>query len=172
MFLEAGAMTEESAQEAKALARRKVIYELKHPETKHGGDRKSDQVENSSTRSDTFADATAKATGKTSRTIRTAVSRAKAIPDIEKTIGFSGDDLRGIPAPPKGRCRPREVTWFRKPPEVAGFHLWPNPTFRSRFVGIRPFAAILDRLRPIRRAMLAVVLKYPYHDRYFAPRSQ
>jgi N6-adenosine-specific RNA methylase IME4/ParB-like chromosome segregation protein Spo0J len=48
--------------------RRKEIYEALHPETTHGGDRKSNQVDKSSTRS--FADDTADKTGESARTIR------------------------------------------------------------------------------------------------------
>jgi hypothetical protein len=65
-----------SAQEASAVFRRKAIYETIHPETKHGGDRKSDQVANSATR---FTQATSDATGKAERTIRQAAARGEAI---------------------------------------------------------------------------------------------
>lgn len=53
------------AERASQTARRKAIYLELHPETAHGGDRKSDQVDNLSTRS--FAEETASATGKDER---------------------------------------------------------------------------------------------------------
>ena len=74
------------AQEAQAIARRKAIYEELHPETKHGGDRKSDQVDNLATRSDRFTAATSDATGKSERDIRRAAARGEAL----------GDDLNAI----------------------------------------------------------------------------
>jgi ParB family chromosome partitioning protein len=55
--------------------RRKAIYEELHPETKHGGDRKSDQTANFATRSDSFVSATSDATGKAERTVRLAAAR-------------------------------------------------------------------------------------------------
>lgn len=66
-----------------AVFRRKFIYEQLNPETKHGGDRKSDQVDKLSTR---FTGATADATGKAERTIRQAAARGEAL----------GDDLNDI----------------------------------------------------------------------------
>ncbi len=74
------------AQEASAIFRRKAIYEELHPETKHGGDRKSDQVDNLATRSERFTSATADATGKDERTIRRAAARGEAL----------GDDLGAV----------------------------------------------------------------------------
>jgi ParB family chromosome partitioning protein len=71
------------SQEAEAIARRKAIYEELHPETTHGGDRKSDQVANSATR---FTSNTAKATGKSERAIQVAAARGAAL----------GDDLSAI----------------------------------------------------------------------------
>ncbi len=67
------------AQEASATFRRKQIYEELHPETKHGGDRKSDQVANSATRSDRFTSATSEATGKSERAVRMAAARGEAL---------------------------------------------------------------------------------------------
>ena len=66
---------------ARYTARRKAIYEDLHPETKHGGDRKSDQVENFATRS--FAADTAAKTGQTDRAIRMHAERGeKVLPEV------------------------------------------------------------------------------------------
>jgi hypothetical protein len=54
-----------------------------HPETKHGGDRKSDQVANSATR---FTANTADATGKSERAVQIAAARGEAL----------GDDLGAV----------------------------------------------------------------------------
>lgn len=62
---------------ASQTARRKAIYIELHPETAHGGDRRSDQVANLSTRS--FADETAEATGKDARTIRRDAERGEKV---------------------------------------------------------------------------------------------
>lgn len=71
-------------EQAEHLARRKVIYEELYPETKHGGDRKSDGAK--SKRQDdvlvpAFAQDAAAKTGKSERTIQRAVSVANAIPE-------------------------------------------------------------------------------------------
>lgn len=63
---------------AEAFGERKALYELLHPEARHGGDRRSvavgrpDHVAETATRSGTpsFADAMAASTGKSARTIR------------------------------------------------------------------------------------------------------
>jgi hypothetical protein len=68
---------------------RKAIYEELHPETKHGGDRKSDQVANSGTR---FTADTADGTGKSERSIQIAAARGEAL----------GDDLNAIAGTPNG----------------------------------------------------------------------
>lgn len=78
------------AEAALQTARRKEIYEVLHPETKHGGDRKSDQVANLSTRS--FAEETAVATGKSARDVRRDAARGEALgDDLEAIAGTSLD---------------------------------------------------------------------------------
>lgn len=72
---------------ARQTARRKVIYLELHPETGHGGDRKSDQVDNLSTRS--FAAETAAVTGTDARTVRRDAERG------EKIIGAAMNVVRG-----------------------------------------------------------------------------
>ena len=72
---------------ARQTARRKAIYLELHPETAHGGDRKSDQVANLATRS--FDAETAAATGQSERVIRRDVERG------EKVIGEAMDLIRG-----------------------------------------------------------------------------
>lgn len=72
---------------ARQTARRKAIYLELHPETGHGGDRKSDQVENISTRS--FATETASKTGQTDRSVRMHAERGEKV--IEEVL----DLIRG-----------------------------------------------------------------------------
>lgn len=74
-----------ASERATSTARRKAIYLELHPETGHGGDRKSDQVDNLSTRS--FAAETATATGKDERTVRRDAERGeKVIPEVINMI--------------------------------------------------------------------------------------
>lgn len=65
------------ADRAGQTARRKVIYLELHPETGHGGDRKSDQVANLATRS--FVDETAKVTGQSERVVQRDAERGNKI---------------------------------------------------------------------------------------------
>ena len=65
------------ADRASQTARRKAIYLELHPETGHGGDRRSDQVDNLSTRS--FASSTAEAIGKDERTVRRDAERGEKV---------------------------------------------------------------------------------------------
>ena len=58
-------------------ARRKDAYEALHPEARHGGDRKSDQVANLATRS--FADDQAAKTGQSARAIRRDAERGQQV---------------------------------------------------------------------------------------------
>lgn len=69
------------------LARRKEIYEALHPETKKGGDRKSDESKRNDFALKSFADETANATGSTARTVQQEVQIAsKLAPDVKESI--------------------------------------------------------------------------------------
>ena len=76
------------------LADRKSLYELKHPQTKHGGNRgnqhaggKKRQVANSASCRKSFVEDTAAKTGMSERTIQQSVHRAEAIaPEVQETI--------------------------------------------------------------------------------------
>lgn len=69
------------------LARRKEVYEELHPETKHGGDRKSDQVDNLVHLIPSFTEATAQKLGLDARTIRRSVARYTSImTDVREKI--------------------------------------------------------------------------------------
>jgi hypothetical protein len=57
------------AERAKSTARRETIYEELHPETRHGGDRRSDQVANFATCSGRFTSETATVTGRAERSV-------------------------------------------------------------------------------------------------------
>jgi ParB-like chromosome segregation protein Spo0J len=67
------------AERARFTKHRKLAYERLHPETKHGGDRRSDQVAKIATRS--FAVETAASTGKAPRTVRLDCERGDSISD-------------------------------------------------------------------------------------------
>jgi ParB family chromosome partitioning protein len=69
------------------LAERKAVYEALHPETKHGGDRKTDQVLNLENLIASFADETAERLGFSKQTIARSVARYKNImPDVRQKI--------------------------------------------------------------------------------------
>ncbi|MCH4128602.1 MAG: ParB N-terminal domain-containing protein [Acetobacter fabarum] len=69
------------------LARRKEVYEELHPETKHGGDRKSDQVDSLVHLIPSFTEATAQKLGLDARTIRRSVARYTSImTDVREKI--------------------------------------------------------------------------------------
>lgn len=69
------------------LARRKEVYEELHPETKHGGDRKSDQVDSLVHLIPSFTEATAQKLGLDARSIRRSVARYTSIvPDVREII--------------------------------------------------------------------------------------
>lgn len=69
------------------LARRKEVYEELYPETKHGGDRKSDQARMLTRLIPSFTDATAQKLGLDSSTIRRAVSLYTGIAqDVRENI--------------------------------------------------------------------------------------
>lgn len=69
------------------LARRKEVYEELHPETKHGGDRKSDQVDSLVHLIPSFTEATAQKLGFDARSIRRSVARyTNIVPDVREII--------------------------------------------------------------------------------------
>ncbi|MCW4589376.1 ParB N-terminal domain-containing protein [Gluconacetobacter entanii] len=69
------------------LAERKAVYEELHPETKHGGDRKTDQVAELCHLIPSFTEATAERLGLTARSIRAYITRYKNIaPDVRQQL--------------------------------------------------------------------------------------
>lgn len=89
---------------ARFTKRRKEAYEALHPETRHGGDRKSDQVAKFATRS--FAADQAANTGASERTVRLDAARGKDIDDtalsaIKGTPLDTGKFLDTLKAVPK-----------------------------------------------------------------------
>nr|WP_313519497.1 ParB N-terminal domain-containing protein [Brevundimonas diminuta] len=71
------------AERAEFTRRRKAAYEALHPETTHGGDRKSDQVANLATRSEAprFTADTAAATGQSERAVQRDAERGEKVSD-------------------------------------------------------------------------------------------
>jgi hypothetical protein len=76
-------------EQGEALVRRKEIYEQLHPETAHGGNRKSDDAISSGNNCHliAFANEVALKTGKSDRTVRLYVNAVKGIPhDLRKQL--------------------------------------------------------------------------------------
>lgn len=100
------------AQEAAQISRRKELYEFLHPETKHGGDHKSQELssrrfgdlkghsKNKEMPADRFTQATAAATGRAERSLQKAARRGKNIDhgDLKKIEGTSLDRAEELDA--------------------------------------------------------------------------
>lgn len=72
---------------ARHFAERKAVYEELHPETRHGGDRRSTKFANLATWSDRFTASAAKQFSMSERSIHRAVERYKSIdPDVQTRI--------------------------------------------------------------------------------------
>lgn len=90
------------AQEAQAVARRKVIYEELHPETKAGAaqaagmNKALGQGDVTADSAATFAKATAEATGKAERTVRQAAARGEALGDSLTEIAGTSLDIEAL----------------------------------------------------------------------------
>jgi hypothetical protein len=130
------------AQETLAVARRKQIYEQLHPETVHGGDRKSSR-QNGDLKSDRFTKATAAVTGRSERSVQRLVKRAQNIEPaaltrvVRTSLDKSGelDALAGLPAdkqkPLIERASAGENVSARSP--TAGDHSVPSAIWRAKF---------------------------------------
>jgi hypothetical protein len=142
------------AERASQTARRKEIYEELHPETKHGGDRKSDQVANLSTRS--FAEATAAATGSDERTVRRDAERGskvigEVIDMITGTKLDTGTYLDKLKRPLDLTCLPDNTGKIRAygyavPTAFAGDI---TPQKQSSIVHAALFAGVYQRIFPV-----------------------
>jgi len=79
------------AQRAKHIAGRKRVYELLHPETKAGGDRKSAAASKRQVGAVAFTEDTAAKTGRSRRSIERDAARAEAIPELDRVVDTSLD---------------------------------------------------------------------------------
>lgn len=108
------------SERAEQTARRKAIYLELHPETAHGGDRKSDQVAKLSTRS--FDAETAAATSQSERSVRRDAERgekviAAAIAIIKGTALDTGtylDKLKKLSPSEQVVAAKRDLAWHRQ----------------------------------------------------------
>lgn len=108
------------AERARFTKRRKEAYEALHPEAKHGGDRKSDQVAESATRS--FADDQAAATGVAARTVRQDAERGeKVLSEVLDLIkgtsldtGTYLDKLKKMPGNEQHHAATRDLSFLNK----------------------------------------------------------
>ena len=94
------------------LLRRKEIYEALHPETKNGGDRKSEKIRTSKCRSDSersFVQDTAEKLGVGKRTVERQIQTAKNLtPEAKAIIRDSGARLTKKDALELSRLEPRQ----------------------------------------------------------------
>ncbi len=149
---------------ARQTARRKAIYEELHPQARHGGDRKSDQVAKLATRS--FNAETAAATGQSERVVRRDVERGeKVLPEVHGLIrgtrldtGTYLDKLKKLPGNEQFATAERDLTIDRqrhhakpaaamsavKQPQAAA-SLPPDQAFTS-------FVDLADRMETLRIA--------------------
>ncbi|MCK1497010.1 ParB N-terminal domain-containing protein [Bradyrhizobium sp. 188] len=87
------------AETAMHIGRRKEIYERRHPETKHGGDRKGSSSQIANLKKDRFTADTARKTGKSEAAIQRDATRAKKVevlPDITNTSLDKGSELDAL----------------------------------------------------------------------------
>ena len=111
---------------AKQTVRRQVIYLELHPETRHGGDRRSDQLANLATRS--FTAETATLSGISERKVRRDAARGAAITDeasalIRRSKLDTGAYLDKISRVPKGEQSAkvqRDLTEISSRPRLPG----------------------------------------------------
>lgn len=118
------------AQEAEHIARRKELYEALHPETKHGGDRRSERRRSSShnenLKPDAFTKATAGSTGRSRQTVSRAAARGNALGAdlLDRIAGISLD--KGAELDALAFSRPSNAKTSLCKPQQAG-HLTDSP---------------------------------------------
>jgi ParB family transcriptional regulator, chromosome partitioning protein len=151
------------------LAERKRVYEELHPQTKHGGDRKSDQVANLGDLIGRFTEETAEKVGMSERSVQRAIARFSSImPDVRSKIagtwiadsGAQLDALAKETPEMQRRIADFIVQWpgVRQVGEIVRqIERRPKakpPTAYQKFIGVWKVAdaggrsAILDYLRP------------------------
>jgi N6-adenosine-specific RNA methylase IME4 len=96
------------AERASAQARRKAIYQQLHPETRHGGDRKSTGQVGHLIETPRFDEAAAEATGQSKRTVRRDVKRGEALGEdalakVARTSLDKGEELDALAKLPTDR---------------------------------------------------------------------
>lgn len=76
------------SERAEHLRSRKQVYEVKHPETKHGGDRNKQTAKSATClKTPSFVDDTSEKTGLSERAVRKSLHRAEAIaPEVKEAI--------------------------------------------------------------------------------------
>jgi ParB-like chromosome segregation protein Spo0J len=108
------------AERAMHVARRKVLYEKLHPETKHGGDRKSATAKSRSQNENlkTFAADSAQKTGKSRATVArdwTRANKVVVLADIVGTALDEGAEIDALAKLPDGATK-RRPRWTRRAP--------------------------------------------------------